>query len=237
MKEQPSATSKSSLVGMIAFAVMLALFVFRPMHANAKGTEPDTISARRAFVEMPVQTLELLSRSTRMDMLDYFDVDSIYRAPNAVEGRSWLEKVTPDYLKVVITPVSTLEIKVLPYKKGSSIVMAVYTVGGEGQAADSELWFYDASMNPMDASKIWKPARLIDFFNLGKKSELSFSEIEETVEFPTVEYIASPDSDSLKAVLTVDEFIDRQIAEKMKPYLVSPIVYEWNGSTFRLLRR
>ncbi|MDE5796892.1 MAG: DUF3256 family protein, partial [Muribaculaceae bacterium] len=89
-------------------AAIIAAWVLTLLAPEASGaSRGDTISARRAFVELPATTLDLLPHDTRLDMLDYFDVDSIYRAPNTMDGRSWLETVTPNYVKLVMTSVST----------------------------------------------------------------------------------------------------------------------------------
>lgn len=231
-----------SLLAAITVAWVLTLLT-----PDASGaSRGDTISARRAFVELPATTLDLLPYDTRLDMLDYFDVDSIYRAPNTMDGRSWLETVTPDYVKVVMTSVSTLEIKVLPGGKRGDTVMTVYTIGGGTQAADSEVQFYDASLRPLDASKLFKPAVLFDFVEVPKdtkgKAEKSATEsspltkrdIEALVPFPTVEYFASPENTDLTGRLTVGKYMDLESYRRLEPYLTGPVTYRWDGSRFRL---
>ena len=56
----------------------------------------DTISLRRAFIDFPSPALDLLTRSMRLDMLDYYEADSIYRVKNALEGLSSLDTVATD---------------------------------------------------------------------------------------------------------------------------------------------
>lgn len=231
-----------SLLAVVAVAWALALLT-----PDASGaSRGDTISARRAFVELPATTLDLLPYDTRLDMLDYFDVDSIYHAPNTMDGRSWLDTVTPDYVKVVMTPVSTLEIKVLPGGKRGDTVMTVYTIGGGTQAADSEVQFYDAALRPLDASKLFKPAVLSDFVEVPKaakekaekrdseKIPLTKRDIEALVPFPTVEYSASPDNTGLTGRLTVGKYMDIESYQRLEPCLTGPVTYRWDGSRFRL---
>ncbi len=211
--------------------------------SSVGASRVDTISARRAFVELSATTIDLLSRDTRLDMLDYFDVDSIYRAPNTMDGRSWLETVTPDYLKVVMTSVSTLEIKILPGGKRGDTVMTIYTIGGGTQAADSEVQFYDAALRPLDASKLFKPAVLFDFVEVPKapkeksntqEAPLTKRDIESLVPFPTVEYLASPENTNLTGRLTVGKYMDIESYQRLEPYLTGPVTYRWDGSRFRL---
>lgn len=192
----------------------------------------DTISLRRAFIDFPSPALDLLTRSMRLDMLDYYEADSIYRAKNALEGLSSLDTVATDYLRLRITPASTLQLKLLPLKKGGEIVMAIYTAGGEGQAADSEIRFYDASLTELPRDRHMKYPRLKDFFSIPKGSETTQKEIDSMVPFPTVEFTAFPGETSLKAVLTVGEYINQDDYNILKLFLKPDIRLEWNGRKF-----
>ena len=108
-------------------AAVIVLVAILPAAAAPKA-RPATLSADTVFINLPIEVVEILNRSTRMDMLDYYRVDSIYSAPNLVGGVSKLEMVTPDYLKVHLTDVSTLEVKVLPLGKSGDIAAVSYTV-------------------------------------------------------------------------------------------------------------
>ena len=165
-------------------------------------------TAREAFTYLDIPALEILKRTTRLDMLDYLDADSIYKASNAMGGLSWIEKCTPDYIKVQLTPVSTLELKMLPTKKDGTVTMAVYTVGSDSQAEDSQISFTDEKLHPVDASKFFKAPKLDEFFDIPKGSLTSMKEIREMIPFPTVAYSASPDNNDLTARLTVEKFMN-----------------------------
>lgn len=194
----------------------------------------DTISARRAFVEMPADVLDLLNTSTRLDMLDYFDADSIWSAPNTMEGRSELKSVTPDFIEVRLTAVSTLQIKTLPLKKGGDVVATSYTIDSDGSSADSRLRFFDADMSLLPSNKFFKEPQLKNFFNIPRGSLTTMKEIEQIVTFPTVRYDLSADSTTLKATLTVGEYVDADNRKIIELFMVPTIEYEWDGKMFRL---
>ncbi len=198
----------------------------------AGGTTGDELTASKAFVEMPVKTLDLLSRSVRLDMLDYYDADSLYWAPNAMEGLSRLDTVSPRYLKVTLTPVSTLALQVLPGGK-SGIVASVYTVGDSVQAKDSDIRFYDASMQELPRNKFFSLPRVSDFFKCKDKKELA--EIEALVPFPTIEYTLLPSANTMEARLTVGEFMSSEDYAKVKRCLKEHITYGWTGKKYKLL--
>lgn len=218
------------------FVASVLAFTALTATAAGKTAVPDTISVKRAFVEMPVNTLDLLNRSTRLDMLDYFAVDSVYKAENTLEGESYLIAVKPDYLKLQLTAVSTLELKVVRSKKGGDIVVSVYTISGDSQAPDSDIKFFDANMKELPRDKYFRLPDLKDFFEIPKGSVTTMKELKQMIPFPTIEYFLSPGSDEIKAKLTVGTFMDKDDYNIMKLFLKPEIFFRWNGSKYSLVK-
>lgn len=210
----------------LAVALLAMLMTLPATAADASGKADGII--RETFVNLQAPALEVLKKTTRLDMLDYWDADSIYKATNAQDGKSWIEAFTPTYMKVRVTPVSTYELKLLPLKKGN-VIMAIFTVGDELQAEDSEIDFYDLSLQKLDTGKYFKAPDLSRFFDIPKGSLTSMSEIREMIPFPTVSYSASPDSDTLTGRLTVDKFMDIDNYNIMKIFLKPEITLQWKG--------
>lgn len=210
----------------LAFAAAAAL-----THAVAAdhGPQPPAIRARDVFESIQSPALETLRHSTRLDMLDYWDADSIFKAPNEMKGESWFINVTPDYLKVQVSPVSTYEIKILPLKKGN-MVMTVYTVGTDTQARDSRIEFFDSSLAPLDGSKYFKAPQLKDFFEFPKGEASRMKEIEEIIPFTTVEYSLSPDNDTITARLTSPTFLSDESRKAVLPYLKPELKLNLKGT-------
>lgn len=215
----------------LLFAVILTMVAALGQAKDV--SKSDTISIRRAFVDLPVNVLDLLNRTTRLDMLDYYDVDSIYSAPNTMEGISRLDTVAPDYLKLQLTDVSTLAIKLLKDKKGRDIVMTLYTIGGQGQAPDTEVCFFDASLQELQKDKYFKLPQLSDFFSIPKGSATTMKEIKEMVPFPTMEYFAYSGSDVVDVKLTIEAYVDQDDYNIMKLFLLPTVAYRWDGSRFK----
>lgn len=190
----------------------------------------DSVSAGDVFVNLPLKTLDILSRSRRMDMLDYYAADSIYKAPNGMEGLSELVKVTPDYLKVKITPVTDMDILMLRSPK-KALAVVLYTIGGDGQAADTDVTFLDDRMQELPRKKYLEYPDVLDFFNLPDKEVKE--KIEEIIPFPTIEFTADPSSTTLSATLTVGEFLGKENFEYIKRYMkTSPLQFRWNGKKY-----
>lgn len=215
---------------------MLAMFPLVTVTAADKAEVRERLTASEAFVRYPAHTLTLLKESKRQDMIDYYKADSIADVMNSMEGLSHLIRpVTSEWLKVQVTPVTTLTIRVLPYKQDGQIVMSVYTIGDSLQASDSEVRFYDEKMTELKRDKFIKIARSEDFFDFRGTDGKTKKEILELVPFPTVEYINTPDGTGLTARLTVGEFMSKEDMEKISPYLRRERQYRWTGNRYELV--
>lgn len=231
-------TVGSALFLMSAFAAFSAGTVTPDKLTQDKGKETgDSIfNARNVFKNLNTSDLEILPRSTRLDMLDYWDVDSVYKASNVMEGLSWLVKVTDNYLKVQITPVSSLEIKILPGKK-ENFVMTVYTVGDDVQAEDSSLKFYNEQLSELDSSHFITMPQLKDFFEIPKGSITKMKEIEDMIPFPTIAFNADPENNNLKARLTVEQYVNQDDWNIAKLFVKPYITLEWSKDKYKLMKK
>lgn len=213
--------------------IMLSALAALPVGMSAAVQNADTISARRAFVEMPIDILDILGKSTRLDMLDFYAADSIYQARNTMEGLSRLDTVAPRYLKVTLTPVTTLSINVLPVRNGD-ILMTAYTIGDSDQAYDTDLRFYTPRYAPLPRSRYFKTPLLEDFFDFPDKKSREL--VRRIVPFPTMRYTPSPDGTEITAELTVDQFVSADDYKQIMPFMKKTILYRWDGKRFCLER-
>ena len=149
-----------------------------------------------------------------------------------MQGLSWLENVTPSYLKVRITPVSTLEIKILPSKKGR-LAMTIYTVGDDVQAQDSEIKFYDSNLVKLDTEKYLEMPRVKDFFDIPKGSATKMKEIEQMIPFPTLAFTANSDNNNIEARLTVEQYINQDDWNIAKLFVKPYITLDWKKDKYK----
>lgn len=199
---------------------------FAAMNPPAEGDKEFT--AVKVFAEAPLEVIDMLRPSTRLDMLDYYtQADSLVIVSNALGGESRILEVAPDYMKVSVTPVSTLEIKILPYGKGN-VVMTLYTVGDDSMATDTEVRFFDSLLNQLDASKFLKAPALVDFFSL-KGSNMSEKELKEKIPYMAVEYSAGPGETPLTATLTTLRVVAEEDRDLLSPKLIASLSSDWKG--------
>lgn len=196
--------------------------------------ESTRLTVGQAFADVDVPALDLLTPTMRGDLLAYHDAGASREVVNALGGMSSLEQpVTDSYVSCIITPVSKATVKVLHSGK-EDVAMLIYTIAGEGQAADSQLMFFDSNMKELRQEKFIKLASIDDFIETphDREGAMLKKELLGLIPFPTVEYVASPDNDGLTARLTVADYMGAEDLHRLKPYLRQEVKYSWNGKKF-----
>lgn len=224
---------------LINLTLIAATLLSLPASAENKGTQSESkgaqpaLTAQEAFVNLPLPVLEIINRSSRLDMLDYYAVDSIHPVPNAMGGLSALVRVTPTYLKVRITPVSTLQIKLLPYRD-SQIIATSYTVGDSIQAKDSEINFFDTAFNRLDTSRFYQAPEIDDFAGASKqKASRDARKALQEIPFLPMELRFFPDKGAMRVYLTADKTLTEEELKKVGNLLSTPLNYIWDGKKFK----
>lgn len=191
-----------------------------------------TLTARSVFENLHSPAFETLKKTTRLDMLDYWDADSIYHARNATGAESWIEKLTPDYAYLRLTPVSTCEIKVLPLKN-DTVVMSIYTVGDNKGVADSEVSFYDKNLKELPATKFFTRPQVSDFIDI-KGLKYSPGEIDDIIKIPSMVFVSTSGDNRLKGNLAIETTIDVDVWKEISSHIRKDIVLNWQNGMFRL---
>ena len=96
---------------------------------------------RSLFVAMPDSVLPLLTKTNRMDCIDFLDSNMKAEVKNRFNNTSELKVLTKDYLELQLTSQSSVEMKLLPMNDSVKVVCMVHTVCGP--VCDSEITFYD----------------------------------------------------------------------------------------------
>ena len=204
--------------------------------------DAEAVTASEAFINMPATELSILPRTTRMGMIDYYsEADSLWKAPNAMEGISQLEEVAPSYLRVRLTPVSTMEVKVLPGRKDSEeIVMTLYTIrSSEDEAddgADTQIRFYDAKMQVLPTEKYFRMPQFKEFFSIPRGSLTSVRELQDMLPFVTVVWHASADSDDLSGHMTFTDAVSQDDRRIIDLFVRPEVKMTWQKGSYRLAK-
>ncbi len=205
---------------------VLAAVILTWTSASAEGLTPTGV-----FKNLPLDVVDMLRPSARLDMIDYYEAaDSLAPVQDALGGYSRFDEVAGDYLRVAITPVTTLEIKLLPLGT-DTVVMTLYTVRGEGIAADTKVDFFDRDMKPLPAGKFLKLPAAKDFFRL-KGSDISPRKLEELLPFSSIALSTGPADTPLSAEFTSVGTLPEETAGMLEP-LLRQYVFRWTGKAYK----
>jgi len=194
----------------------------------------DTLTAQALFLQMPGDALDLISTSTREDMVDYYRSGLAYAPKNLLGGECSLLELTPRYAKVQVTAASDVQLCVLPCG-GGQVAAVVYTVDG-GHSPDSSLRFYDAALRELPLKKFFKEPQLSDFMQPGAP----LRELQSIVPFMLVSYSISEAGErtTLTATLNLAGMMIEEDYARLSPWLLpEPLTYTWNGRKFILPKK
>ncbi|MDE6715565.1 MAG: DUF3256 family protein, partial [Muribaculaceae bacterium] len=166
---------------------------------------------------------DLIPKSQRLDMLDYFDSNMMKDVRNAFDGQSQLLAASKDYLKVVLSPSVTVELWV-PEK--SAMIIANYTY--KIPATDGNIKVFMPSGKPLKSN--WNPAGVENFILKTNKNGdgLTKSEILAMADFPVIYYTLNPETATITAHLNIKEQLSEEQYAKLSPYFKDTVTYKVN---------
>ena len=176
--------------------------------------------AKTCFKNMPDSICPLLSAVNRADFIDFLESKMKAEVTNSFGGKSEMTELAPDYIHVKMTPQSSWQMKLLPVNDSTKVVCVVSTVCAP--ACDSHVKFYTTDWKELVASSYLPALPVLDDF---------IAEAADTVD--VYEYQdARRQADTLAFTFTTTDYMGKEAAEKLKPFVRRPIVYTWNQGKF-----
>ena len=197
--------------------IIVALFAIHCVEAQ---------NMRTLFLEMPDSIAPLLTRTNRADCVDFLEAGMKAEVTNLLDGRSSLQKLTPDYLKMKTTSHSEMQMNLLPRSGGDTIICIINTVRAE--AADSRIRFYDKEWKELKpTSKFFTAPAIKEFFTVNERSDKRLL----MADIYLVELILSPDATTLQAKYTMPAYMSGADSAFVAGGM-HDIKYHWNGKKF-----
>ncbi len=185
------------------------------------------LTAENAFASAPQSVFPLLDKNTRLDMIDYQASGSDTPSKNRLDGKSRITAMTGADMKIEMTDASSYQLAILP-ASNDSIIALITTVATP--AHDSHITFYDRSWKKLPDNTFFNAPGISDWLNAeGKKSPEMVTMM---VPFMLAEYVYDPESKTLNLTNNLKEFMSEDTESMVAPYLVSSLVYIWNGKKF-----
>ena len=184
---------------------------------------------RTLFINMPDSIMPALTRSDRMDFLDYMDSGMKAKARNKLGGESEMTLYQDNMLSVKTSQSGRMDIVLFPRKKGSDLICIIKTV--TARYDDSSLSFYNEDWTPVDGKTLIELPRFDDY--LTKEALKSDSlDVFRKMSMLRLQSVTAVDG-ALEFRYTSIDYIGED-AERYKTWLKSePLRYIWNGKKFR----
>ena len=208
---------------------MLCMMVCFSSVAEAK-------TIRELFADEPDDIFILLPKSTRLDMLDYFDVGKMVKVENSLSSGkkvSRLLKVTDSSIDVAVTQSSQVSMTLLTSAKADSVIAVVQTY--QVPYFDSQISFYDVDWNKLNTSKYFDAPTVNSFILPGTDKKI-VNDILQSVKFSLISYsIEQADNGdvTLTASLNLEGVMVKEDYDRIKDYLSKTIVYRLSNLKFK----
>ena len=170
-----------------------------------------------------------LTRSDRMDFLDFKDIGMKARATNKLGGESVMTELSERMLSVTTSGSGKVDMVLLPRKNGSNLICIIKTV--TARYDDSRLEFYNEDWTPVDAKKLIKLPRFDDYLTREalRQDSLSYFKKLSILRLQSITAVEN----ALEFRYTSLDYIGED-ADRYRSWIKSdPIIYTWTGKRFK----
>lgn len=194
----------------------------------AVGVEARTV--RDVFASEPGEVFMLLPRTTRLDLLDYYDNNQKVFAKNNLGEGTQLVTVEDNFIEIRMSATRTVQLLMVPSKK-DTLVAVIETF--ETPVKDSHIKFYDAQWNTV-VNKQFKMPTLLDFLRKGVDKKTAAAQLQD-LPFALIELAFEGDQHTtLVARHGLKKFL---VAQEYAPYekiLEPALTYYLKGFQWKL---
>ena len=172
--------------------------------------------AKTCFKNMPDSICPLLSAVNRADFIDFLESKMKAEVTNSFGGKSEMTELSPDYIHVKMTPQSSWQMKLLPINDSTKVICVVTTVCAP--ACDSHVKFYTTDWKELVASSYLD---VYEYQDARRQADMLLMKADLSAKDATLAF-----------TFTTTDYMGKEAAEKLKPFVRRPIVYTWNQGKF-----
>lgn len=200
----------------------IIIFIVAALPLTGSAADPAVVEA---FKSAPAQIIPLLTKSTRLDMIDYYNNNLETPSENLMNGKSRITEINDRSIMIELTSASTLQIISLPAANKEYIAL-ISTI--DTPAPDSKMTIYTDDWKQIVTDKLFRTPEVKDWLTPeGKKHA---DEVDMVIPFMLVSY--NFDGRNLTLHNNTQSFLAREVWDDIKPYMLDSISYTWNGKKF-----
>lgn len=185
------------------------------------------------FVHMPDSLSPLLTEVNRADCIDFLESKMKAVVDNRLGGKSEMTDLSSDYLRLQLTAQTSWQMKLLPMNDSIKVICMIATACAP--ACDSFVRFYDLQWKEIPSSSFLLMPTTKDFFV--KNDTLTVDEYETALNKADICLIKAElnkKDNGLVLTLTTPDYLDKETAEKLKPFLRRELSFFWKEGRFNL---
>lgn len=192
--------------------------------------------AKKCFTNMPDSLSPLLTAVNRADCIDFMESKMKAEVTNRFGGKSEMTELTPDYIRVQVTPQSSWQMKLLALNDSTNIICTVSTACAP--ACDSGLHFYTTDWKELPTTSYLPTLPAMNDFIVSAPDTVDIYEYQEAIrqaDMLLMKADLSGKDATLTFTFTTPDYMEKEAAEKLKPFLRRPITYTWKEGRFTSL--
>lgn len=217
----------NKLVPAILFS-LISVFSLTSLHAQ---------EAKTLFVNLPDSLSPLLTKVNREDCIDFLESNMKAQVDNRFGKKSEMTDLGKDYIRMQMSPLATWQMKVLALNDSTNVICTVSTACAP--ACDSSIRFFTTDWKQLPTSTFITLPEMNDFLSAPDVQNISdstaiytFDEARRPADILLLQADFNKDNTELTVTLTTPDYMSKEAAEKLKPFLRRPIVYRWNNGAF-----
>ena len=201
---------KSNKITLAIVFFAIGLFSFTSLQAQ---------EAKTFFINIPDSLCPFLSSKMKAQVENRFG------------QKSEMTDLSKDYIRMQMTPETSWQMKVLALNDTTNVICTVATACAP--ACDSSIRFYTTDWKLLtDHSFITLPVMSDFLITPDSTSIYEFDEASRSADILLMKVELSKENTELTVTLSTPDYMSKETAEKLKPFLRRPIIYQWKNGVF-----
>ena len=187
--------------------------------------------AKTLFVNMPDSLSPLLTKVNREDCIDFLESKMKAQVENRFGKKSEMTDLSKNYIRMQMSPQTLWQMKVLALNDSTNVICTVSTACAP--ACDSRIHFYTTDWKPLTKTDFITLPVMDDFLNTSDTTAVyEFDEARRSADILLMKADLNKENVELAFTLTTPDYMSKETAEKLQPFLRRSIVYRWKDGAF-----
>ena len=183
------------------------------------------------FASEPGNVFPLLTRTNRLDLVDYYNSGQTVAVPNNLGGTSQLVALDSAYLKVQTSGSKVVEMRMLTTGTRDTVIVVIETV--LTPVPDSKLTLWNSKWQMLRTDRHFKMPSIDDFIVKKMPRELR-ADLQDAMIFPLIQLAFKGDHrEQIEATHGLEQFLAPSEFKRFAPYLKPSITYRMSGTKIK----